>query len=171
MSHAEAPEYAMPLPLDPTRARLIRAQTQVLELTSALNLALAELQLSRQEWQEREALAASHATPSSDGRLLTTKEAAAYLGIGASLMSELMRRGEVETIRFGHVVRIQPSAVDAFIREHARQVRREEMEIDTYGGELGRLYIAPRARKRGPRNRSTQNRTDGSSTAVRPKGA
>ncbi|MGQ0842977.1 MAG: excisionase family DNA-binding protein [Sporichthyaceae bacterium] len=47
--------------------------------------------------------------------LLTVEEAAAVLGIGRSLMFELIGNGVVDTVRVGRLRRIRPDALRAYV--------------------------------------------------------
>jgi excisionase family DNA binding protein len=47
--------------------------------------------------------------------LLTVEEAAAALGVGRSLMFELIAAGEVNTVRVGRLRRIRPEALRAYV--------------------------------------------------------
>lgn len=47
--------------------------------------------------------------------LLTVEEAAAVLGVGRSLMFELIAGGLIETVRVGRLRRIQPEALRRYV--------------------------------------------------------
>lgn len=49
--------------------------------------------------------------------LLTVPQAADRLGVGRSLLYEMIRRGEVQSIRLGRARRIPVSALERFVRE------------------------------------------------------
>jgi excisionase family DNA binding protein len=46
--------------------------------------------------------------------LLTVEEAAARLGIGRTTMFELIRRGDVESVRIGRLRRVRAVALDTY---------------------------------------------------------
>lgn len=50
-----------------------------------------------------------------DRLLLTVEEAGAILGVGRSLMYELIARGDIETVRVGRLRRIRPAALHSYI--------------------------------------------------------
>ncbi len=52
--------------------------------------------------------------------LLTVEEAAHRLGIGRSFAWELVRRGELPSIRLGRLVRIPVGALDEWIQRKSR---------------------------------------------------
>ena len=47
--------------------------------------------------------------------LLTVEEAGAVLGVGRSLMYELIARGDIETVRVGRLRRIRPEALHTYV--------------------------------------------------------
>jgi excisionase family DNA binding protein len=47
--------------------------------------------------------------------LLTVEEAAAVLGVGRSLMFELIAGGHVETVRVGRLRRLRPEDLRAYV--------------------------------------------------------
>lgn len=51
----------------------------------------------------------------SDRLLLTVEEAGAALGVGRSLMFELISRGEIRTVRVGRLRRIRPDDLHAYV--------------------------------------------------------
>jgi excisionase family DNA binding protein len=53
--------------------------------------------------------------PPIDRMLLTVEESAAVLGIGRSLMFELIGSGTIETVRVGRLRRIQPEALRRYV--------------------------------------------------------
>jgi excisionase family DNA binding protein len=50
-----------------------------------------------------------------DRLLLTVEEAAKRLGVGRSLLYELIAHGQIETVRVGRLRRVPPDALDAFV--------------------------------------------------------
>ena len=50
-----------------------------------------------------------------DRLLLSVEEAARRLGIGRSLLYELIAHGRIETVRVGRLRRIPPDALDAYV--------------------------------------------------------
>jgi excisionase family DNA binding protein len=54
-----------------------------------------------------------------DRLLLTVEEAAAALGVGRSLMFQLIGSGVVDTVRVGRLRRIRPEALRAYIESLA----------------------------------------------------
>ncbi|MGQ0467990.1 MAG: excisionase family DNA-binding protein [Sporichthyaceae bacterium] len=48
--------------------------------------------------------------------LLTVEEAAAALGIGRSLMFELIAKGDVDTVRVGRLRRVRPEQLRAYVQ-------------------------------------------------------
>lgn len=50
-----------------------------------------------------------------DRMLLTVEEAAAVLGVGRSLMFELIGRGQVRTVRVGRLRRVRPEDLRAYV--------------------------------------------------------
>ncbi|MGQ0631581.1 MAG: excisionase family DNA-binding protein [Sporichthyaceae bacterium] len=50
-----------------------------------------------------------------DRMLLTVEEAAAALGVGRSLMFELIAAGDVETVRVGRLRRVRPEDLRAYV--------------------------------------------------------
>jgi excisionase family DNA binding protein len=53
--------------------------------------------------------------PPIDRMLLTVEESAAVLGIGRSLMFELIGSGTIETVRVGRLRRVQPEALRRYV--------------------------------------------------------
>lgn len=51
-------------------------------------------------------------------RLLRTREAAAYLGLGVSTLERLAARGAVATVRLGGLRHFLPEDLDAFVAAH-----------------------------------------------------
>lgn len=57
-----------------------------------------------------------------DGKiLLTVPQAADRLGVGRSLLYEMIRRGEVQSIRIGRARRIPVSALECFVQERLEE--------------------------------------------------
>ena|SRR5947209_7333613 len=56
-----------------------------------------------------------------DRLLLTVAEAAERLGYKQSYLYELVRRGEIDVIRSGRLVRIRQSAVNAYMAQNERR--------------------------------------------------
>ncbi len=56
----------------------------------------------------------------SERLLLTVEEAAQRLGIGRSFAWELVRRGELPSVRLGRLVRIPVGALDEWIQRKSR---------------------------------------------------
>jgi excisionase family DNA binding protein len=52
--------------------------------------------------------------------LLTVEEAAAALGVGRSLMFELIATRQVDSVRVGRLRRLRPEALQAFISALSR---------------------------------------------------
>ncbi len=50
-----------------------------------------------------------------DRLLLTVEEAGATLGVGRSLMYELIARGDIETVRVGRLRRIRPTDLREYV--------------------------------------------------------
>lgn len=50
-----------------------------------------------------------------DRLLLTVEEAGATLGVGRSLMYDLIGRGEIRTVRVGRLRRIRPGDLQAYV--------------------------------------------------------
>jgi len=48
--------------------------------------------------------------------LFTVEEAAAALGVGRSLMFELIAAGHVETVRVGRLRRVRPDALHSYVQ-------------------------------------------------------
>jgi excisionase family DNA binding protein len=53
--------------------------------------------------------------PPIDRMLLTVEEAAAVLGVGRSLMFELIAAGEVATVRVGRLRRVRPEDLRSYV--------------------------------------------------------
>lgn len=53
--------------------------------------------------------------PVADRLLLTVEEAGAVLGVGRSLMYELIARGDIQTVRVGRLRRIRPEALHDYV--------------------------------------------------------
>ena len=53
--------------------------------------------------------------PPVDRMLLTVEEAATAIGVGRSLMYELIATGAIETVRVGRLRRIRPAALRAYV--------------------------------------------------------
>jgi len=51
------------------------------------------------------------------GKLLKVKEVAEKLQVSRSLAYQMIRRGELPSIRFGSAVRVQQSDLDVFIKQ------------------------------------------------------
>ena len=49
--------------------------------------------------------------------LLTVEEAAATIGVGRSLMYELIATGEIQTVRVGRLRRISPEALREYVAQ------------------------------------------------------
>jgi excisionase family DNA binding protein len=49
--------------------------------------------------------------------LLTVEEAAATIGIGRSLMYELIATGDIQTVRVGRLRRISPEALREYVAQ------------------------------------------------------
>lgn len=47
--------------------------------------------------------------------LLTVEEAGAALGVGRTLMFELIARGDIRTVRVGRLRRVRPDDLDAYV--------------------------------------------------------
>ena len=60
------------------------------------------------------------ASLTSERLLLTVEEAARRLGIGRSFAWELVRRGDLPSIRLGRLVRIPVGALDEWIQRKSR---------------------------------------------------
>lgn len=54
-------------------------------------------------------------TAVSDRLLLTVEEAGAALGVGRSLMYELIARGEIQTVRVGRLRRVRPEDLRDYV--------------------------------------------------------
>jgi excisionase family DNA binding protein len=50
-----------------------------------------------------------------DRLLLTVEEAGAALGVGRSLMYELIARGDIQAVRLGRLRRIRPEALQDYV--------------------------------------------------------
>lgn len=53
--------------------------------------------------------------PPIDRMLLTVEEAATVLGVGRSLMFELIARGHIQSVRVGRLRRVRPNDLRAYV--------------------------------------------------------
>ncbi len=60
-------------------------------------------------------MSARHDVEAVERRLLTAEEAAAALGIGRSLVYELLRTGRLESVQIGTCRRVPVAALDEFV--------------------------------------------------------
>lgn len=58
---------------------------------------------------------------STDDRLLTGEEVADLLHISRSLTYQLMRRGDIPTVRIGRLVRVRRSDLQAYVDDHIQR--------------------------------------------------
>ncbi|MGQ0631496.1 MAG: excisionase family DNA-binding protein [Sporichthyaceae bacterium] len=64
----------------------------------------------------RSAATAALAAPAAHARLLlTVEEAGAAIGVGRSLMYELIANGDLQTVRVGRLRRIRPEALQEYV--------------------------------------------------------
>jgi excisionase family DNA binding protein len=56
-----------------------------------------------------------------DEPLLSTKDAAARLGLAADTLKRLARRGEIPSVKLGKVRRFEPPVIRAYIASHRVQ--------------------------------------------------
>jgi excisionase family DNA binding protein len=123
---------------------------------------------------------ASSARPSEPGPLLTIPEVAERLRVPESYAYEMARTGRLPSVRFGKYVRVDPEALDAWIRscEHTKAL--DEPLGSTYSPRYDRRGAAahPKAtrphasRARASRRRDPeQHRTPGAGRAGHSRGA
>jgi excisionase family DNA binding protein len=65
-----------------------------------------------------QALAFSAPTPPTDERLLTTEEAAAWLGLKPYTLKRMAQRQEIPSIKYGKLRRFEPRAIRVYIEQH-----------------------------------------------------
>lgn len=63
---------------------------------------------------DREAQPPAPARPTPERRLLTVEEAAEYLGVGRTLMYQLIKDGEIRTVQIHRLRRVPREAVDEY---------------------------------------------------------
>ncbi len=66
-------------------------------------------------------LAVPAASDPTDEPLLTTKDAAARVGLSVDTLKRLARRGEIASIKLGKVRRFEPAVIRAYIAQHRVQ--------------------------------------------------
>lgn len=118
-----------------------------------------------------QALSGAHGTPAPAGekRLLTAVDVASYLQVRKAAVYEMIRKGEIATVRLGRRrVRVPPQALDEWITAHTHPARLPRASYTMYSGLRG-----ADTRRDGRRDASTASRPgrpDPGATRRAPRG-
>ena len=71
----------------------------------------------------------NHVESFKDKRLLKAEDIASILNVSLGFAYQLMKRGDLPTVKIGHAVRVRPSDLEEFVQSHIHSIEDKQKNL------------------------------------------